>query len=321
MQDFEPIRWKNKEKKAKQHNGPQLLTARSLPVLCGLVPFDHHHHRHHHLQFSQVIDGIEIMIVLIILLFIVSLCSEKINVSAFFWKRKNAEEANAGSGECSANTSGPGCVEKMEKNKTVYMYNNGESFEEFRLTIQLSPQDCSFTGTEFSNLLCQRDLNQTESCTLHDDQGNLVHGCDDIHDEGMKLWWVPKSRLFMWPTFGIGHIAEVRDVPSPVAGEKIVLETISIEPKIFRVYNFFSPEETDEMIRNALDATDDQFRLKRSSTGAKGYNPDTFRTSENAFDTTSVTHLIHTQSKHSCNTPSKDTPIPYHTNTLSTQPY
>ena len=241
------------------------------------------------------------MVLIVLLLFLVSFCSEKINVSACFWKNKNAEkakEANAGSGECSSTIVGSsrqGCGENIYQNKTVYMYNNGESFEEFSLTIQLSQQDCSVTGSEFSNVLCQRvDLNQTESCTLHDDQGNLVHGCEDIHDGGMKLWWVPKSRLFMWPTFDIGHIAEVRDVPSPVSGEKIVLETISIEPKVFRVYNFFTEEETDEMIHNALSATEDQYRLKRSSTGAKGYNPDTFRTSENAFDTTSVTHPINT---------------------------
>ena len=235
------------------------------------------------------------MIVLIVFFFIiVSLCSEKNNVAAFFWNNKKGETANAGSGECNANVSGSGCIANMKgMNKTIHLYSNGESVEEFSMTIQLSQQDCSVTGTEFSNLLCQRDLNETESCTLHDDQGTLVHGCEDIHDEGMKLWWVPKSRLFMWPTFGIGHIAEVRDIPSPVAGEKIVLETISVEPKIFRIYNFFSKEETDEMIHNALTATEDQFRLKRSSTGAKGYNPDTFRTSENAFDTSSVMYPIH----------------------------
>ena len=101
------------------------------------------------------------------------------------------------------------------------------------------------------------------------------------------MWMVPSNRVFMWPTFAVGHVATVRDVPSPVLGKHITLETISREPKIFRVLNFFSEEESQETIDSALAATGDEYRLKRSSTGAKGYHQDTFRTSENAFDTSS----------------------------------
>ena len=79
----------------------------------------------------------------------------------------------------------------------------------------------------------------------------------------MMLWMVPKNRLFMWPTFSIGNKVTVKDVISPVAGEKIVLETISKEPKIFRVYNFFSEEESEEVLQNAMAATEEEYRLKR----------------------------------------------------------
>jgi len=105
---------------------------------------------------------------------------------------------------------------------------------------------------------------------------------------------VPHNRLFLWPTFAVGHVATVRDVPSPVAGKHITLETISREPKIFRVKHFFSEEESLEMIDSALNMQGEEYRLKRSSTGAKGYNQDSFRTSENAFDTNSEVTLSDT---------------------------
>ena len=41
------------------------------------------------------------------------------------------------------------------------------------------------------------------------------------------------------------------------------------------------------MINNALTLTEEAYRLKRSSTGTNGYTVDTYRTSENAFDTSS----------------------------------
>jgi hypothetical protein len=71
----------------------------------------------------------------------------------------------------------------------------------------------------------------------------------------------------------------------------MIIETISRSPKIFRVKNFFTESESDVLVNTALGLTEDAFRLKRSSTGAVGYNIDTFRTSENAFDTGSPTAM------------------------------
>ena len=51
-------------------------------------------------------------------------------------------------------------------------------------------------------------------------------------------------------------------------------------------------DETDFLIKNALSITADQYRLKRSSTGTNGYTVDTYRTSENAFDTSSEVIVI-----------------------------
>jgi hypothetical protein len=122
-------------------------------------------------------------------------------------------------------------------------------------------------------------------CTLHNSVGARIKGCKDL-TEGEHVFIVPPDRLFMWPTFEVGHHA-VTEVPGKPAGAPIIVETLSKRPRLFRVLNFFTPEESDFLVRNALQLTEDEFKLKRSSTGATGYHVDTFRTSENAFDTSS----------------------------------
>ena len=194
-----------------------------------------------------------------------------------FWppnKQQQQTRTSATTGECQSST--------KATIMGVTVFENGDSHAEGGRSVLLSNQDCR---ADIASIICNR-LNQSAGCTLHDGQGGRVDDCNDIHD-GAVLWMVPKGRLFMWPTFEIGHSVQVRNVPSPVPGRKVTLETLSADPKIFRVYNFFSDSESEELIRNALAATDDQFRLKRSSTGNNGYHQDVLRTSENAFDTSS----------------------------------
>ena len=81
---------------------------------------------------------------------------------------------------------------------------------------------------------------------------------------------------------------------SDVAGD-VILESVSDEPRIFKVHNFFSGDEADQLIVNIEAITDPQFKLKRPSTGVHT-DPDklvyaTTRTSENAFDTNTPTAM------------------------------
>lgn len=68
----------------------------------------------------------------------------------------------------------------------------------------------------------------------------------------------------------------------------ITLATISQSPPIFRLTNFFTPREAEQIITNALTISTESHRLKRSSTGSTGYTVDNKRTSETAFDTHSM---------------------------------
>ena len=97
---------------------------------------------------------------------------------------------------------------------------------------------------------------------------------------------VEKHRLFMFPGYNVGYVAELPHISSP-SGLPIHIETVSTSPRVFKVWNFFSEEEADQLVSTALGISDEKHMLKRSSTGAVGYNIDSHRTSENAFDTTS----------------------------------
>ena len=49
--------------------------------------------------------------------------------------------------------------------------------------------------------------------------------------------------------------------------EPIIVETLSESPKVFRLNNFFTHEEADSLIANALALSDPSNRLHRSTTG------------------------------------------------------
>ena len=63
----------------------------------------------------------------------------------------------------------------------------------------------------------------------------------------MRLYLVPEGRLFMWPTNKVGHITSVPGCSEGRAKAlpPVLLETINLEPRVFRVRNFLSAAEVD----------------------------------------------------------------------------
>jgi hypothetical protein len=82
----------------------------------------------------------------------------------------------------------------------------------------------------------------------------------------------------------VGEIFELKHVSVPL-DLPVWLEVISISPRVFDVFNFFDREESAAIVDRALAETSETHRMKRSSTGASGYNVNSKRTSENGFDT------------------------------------
>lgn len=99
----------------------------------------------------------------------------------------------------------------------------------------------------------------------------------------LELYAVPAGRVYM---FAPRFVGEIFELPHVTGTEKPVhLEVLSLSPKVFDVINFFSVTESDAIVRKAIHETSETHRIKRSSTGASGYNLNSQRTSENGFDT------------------------------------
>ena len=112
------------------------------------------------------------------------------------------------------------------------------------------------------------------------------------------IWTVPiakdKSlRLFMWPTYRIGHVYTLRNIAEEEPGSfsdtsqnPITLTTIYMQPKVFRIGNFITQEESQYLITKHNDTT--QPLLQRSTTGTREHSKvSDKRSSDTAFDTSS----------------------------------
>lgn len=100
----------------------------------------------------------------------------------------------------------------------------------------------------------------------------------------LHLYAVPAGRVFMFAPKHVGEIFELPHVKG-LPDLPVYLEVLSLSPRVFDIYNFFSREESSTIVAKALAETSETHRMKRSSTGASGYNVNSQRTSENGFDT------------------------------------
>lgn len=107
---------------------------------------------------------------------------------------------------------------------------------------------------------------------------------------GLNVYAVPAGRVFMFAPKYVGELFEMPHV-SGREGQPISIEVLSLEPRVFDVFNFFSPEEADELIKKALSETSETHKLSRSTTGIVG-NFYKKRTSDNAWDTHGKTALV-----------------------------
>lgn len=76
--------------------------------------------------------------------------------------------------------------------------------------------------------------------------GLRVASCLDIRNNDI-VYILPSNRVFIWPTVEIGHKVMLNhiDVRSK---EHLILETISQQPKIFKLHNFISEDEASTLV-------------------------------------------------------------------------
>ncbi|KAL3800190.1 hypothetical protein HJC23_001111 [Cyclotella cryptica] len=101
----------------------------------------------------------------------------------------------------------------------------------------------------------------------------------------LHLYAVQAGRVFVFAPSHVGEIFHLPHVTSHDPNQPVYLQVLSISPRVFDIYNFFSREESAAIVSKALAETSESHKMKRSSTGASGYNVNSQRTSENGFDT------------------------------------
>jgi len=146
-------------------------------------------------------------------------------------------------------------------------------------------------------------------CKMDDEKKNDQSTCssssssdddDDDNDDSARkelhLYAVSAGRVFMFAPKYVGEVFELPHVKGP-EGLPVSLEVMSLTPRVFDIYNFFNRAESKAIVDKALKETSETHRMKRSSTGASGYNLNSKRTSENGFDTHGKEAMI---VKHRC---------------------
>ncbi|EJK65613.1 hypothetical protein THAOC_13503 [Thalassiosira oceanica] len=121
-------------------------------------------------------------------------------------------------------------------------------------------------------------------CTEADQTAGTCDNGATSERRELHLYAVPASRVFIFAPKYVGEIFELPHVSVP-ENLPVWLEVISLEPRVFDVFNFFDRDESAAIVDKALKETSESHRIKRSSTGASGYNVNSQRTSENGFDT------------------------------------
>jgi hypothetical protein len=114
--------------------------------------------------------------------------------------------------------------------------------------------------------------------------------CNNVE---LHLYGVPAGRVFMFAPSYVGEVYELSHMtlaPDP-ENKPISMEVLSLNPRVFDIFNVFTPAEADGLVERALKETSPTHKIKRSTTGVGENSVFNKRTSENAFDTHGNTAL------------------------------
>ncbi|KAH9251026.1 hypothetical protein BASA81_011086 [Batrachochytrium salamandrivorans] len=111
---------------------------------------------------------------------------------------------------------------------------------------------------------------------LISDTGVRLLSFNDL-ENGQRVYCVPQGTHFVWPLHEVGKEFYPKNVLGPIPGQPIKLKQLSMQPRVFSVSNFVSPEEIEELMRTNLN------RLTPSEVGFGGWQDET-RTSSTSWD-------------------------------------
>jgi hypothetical protein len=107
----------------------------------------------------------------------------------------------------------------------------------------------------------------------------------------LDVYAVPAGRVFLHAAAYVGQIIPLPHVRGGDPEQLVYLQVLSTSPAVFDLHNFFTKQEAEQLLAWAMAETRESHRIKRSSTGASGYNLNERRTSESGFDTSSPTSM------------------------------
>ena len=166
----------------------------------------------------------------------------------------------------------------------------------------LQSQDSSSSSTgsarndENTNCVIAPDGDETcDTVTTSDVPTTNSHGSSGISNTtpaGLHLYAVPAGRVFMHVAAYIGQVIALDHVPGADPNQRVYLKVLSVSPAVFDLYNFFTKDESSELVQRALAETKESHRIKRSTTGTGEHHVNTRRTSESGFDTDGATSIL-----------------------------
>lgn len=96
----------------------------------------------------------------------------------------------------------------------------------------------------------------TRSCKVYTEEGNRVHRFAEIVNNE-RLFVISGNLVFIWPGMS-GKNITITDNPK----RPVVMEPLSLTPRIFRLHNFLTDAEVDQLVDGAL-----SLKLTRSTGG------------------------------------------------------
>ncbi|KAL3921799.1 MAG: hypothetical protein SGILL_002559 [Bacillariaceae sp.] len=150
---------------------------------------------------------------------------------------------------------------------------------------------CRFHSREGLRITSLDQLTVMAKADPCDGHGNEITCNKTVGSDGRKeihVYAVPAGRVFMFAPSYVGEVFHLPHVPGAL-NNAIYLEVLNLEPRVFDVFNFFSREESKELVDRAIAETKESHRIKRSTTGAQSHSVNNRRTSESGFDTNGKT--------------------------------
>jgi hypothetical protein len=117
---------------------------------------------------------------------------------------------------------------------------------------------------------------------------------DDGTCDQVPLYAVQAGRVFLFAASYVGQRIDLPHVKGGNPSLPVYLEVLSVRPAVFDLHNFFSKDESAELVDRALKETKESHKIKRSTTGDKASteNINKRRTSESGFDTNGETSML-----------------------------